>query len=110
MNMAERAREMTNPVDPMSQAAWRALEARVRARRGDTRRGLELMADAVDWIHRTDQTNEQADVHETYAEVAELAGDVGLAERELQTAYELFMAKENIARARRVRAQLKSGR
>ena len=104
--LAELGRELSTPRDAHSQAAWRALLARLEAADGDIENGTRLADEAVRWAETTDQTDTIAEVHVARAEVHERAGRFAESRADLDVALAAYQSKGSITGARRVRAQL----
>jgi class 3 adenylate cyclase/tetratricopeptide (TPR) repeat protein len=106
--ISERAEELVgaDPSDRDAQFRWRAVRAKVLARRGD-HVAAELMArEALALVESTDWLNAKAGVHLDMAEVLQLSGRLEEAGIALQAALRLFEAKENDVAARRTRARI----
>ncbi len=96
------------PDDVASQVAWRAVRGKVHARRGSLAEGERLVRRALEVARRTDFVDVIATTHADLAEVLELAGRRREARDELERALELYVVKENVAVAARVRSRLEA--
>ncbi len=103
---AEIAREISPPDDTESQARWRSLLAVLEARAGRLDTALQLADDAIEWVHRGDQTDSTADRHRDRAEVRRAAGLLSEARADLEEAVRLYLEKGNIPSRRRAQAML----
>ena len=94
-----------DPSDIDAQYRWRAVRAKVLARRGDYAAAEALAREAVALTAGTDWLNTRAEVHLDLAEVLQLAGRSGEAIAAVDEALRLYEAKENVVAARRARAR-----
>ena len=102
---AERA-AATEVRDIDAQFRWRAVRAKLLARKGEHAAAEDLMKEAVSLIARTNWLNARAGVQLDLAEVLELAGRRDDALRAIEAARALFEAKENVVAAARARDRL----
>jgi class 3 adenylate cyclase/tetratricopeptide (TPR) repeat protein len=101
-----RSREAATSDDFNAQAAWRAVQAKILARRGDLEEGERLAREAVDIIDRSDELSHQGDLRADLAEVLQLAGRTGESIAVLEQALERYEQKENRVSADTTRALL----
>jgi class 3 adenylate cyclase len=104
--IARRCAALATEDDASPQAIWRQVRARVLARRGLTRRAVDLAQEAVDVIMTTDHLNEQADAMIDLAlvyQAAECSDDAAAA---FAAAAEIYGAKGNIVGGREARSLL----
>jgi class 3 adenylate cyclase/tetratricopeptide (TPR) repeat protein len=106
-SMSVRAEELVavDPSDLDAQYRWRAVRAKVLARRGDYAAGEALAREAVALTAGTDWLNTRADVHLDLAEVLQLAGRSEAALSAVDEALRLYEAKENVVAARKAQAR-----
>jgi predicted ATPase/class 3 adenylate cyclase len=90
--------------DVFSQVLWRAVRAKIRARRGELAEAEALARQAVALVEKTDMLNTQGDTLADLAEVLALAGRPTEAISTLEQAAELFERKGNRVSLERVRA------
>jgi tetratricopeptide (TPR) repeat protein len=83
--------------DLHAQAFWRAIEARLAARRGEVELGESLAKAAVAIIEQTDAVSQHAKVLLDLAEVLRLADNEAGAGAAVKKAEELYRAKGNVA-------------
>jgi class 3 adenylate cyclase/tetratricopeptide (TPR) repeat protein len=95
-----------DPTDLDPQIRWRAVRARVLARRGEHARAEALAREALGLIAGFDWTNQHAQTAEALAEVLELGGRRREAQAALREALRLYEAKGNVVAARKVRARM----
>jgi class 3 adenylate cyclase/tetratricopeptide (TPR) repeat protein len=101
--------EQTGALDDAStQIRWRALRAKVLARRGQFEQAETLARDAVDRTYRTDYIDDSAQIVGSLAEVLELAGDAAEARACFEEALELYERKGNVVSAARIRERLRA--
>ena len=93
--------------DVASQATWRAVRARVLARRGELEPALQLARDAVAIVDRTDFLVWRGEALLDLGEVQRLAGDSASFARTVNDALRLFEAKGHVVLAERARALLR---
>jgi tetratricopeptide (TPR) repeat protein len=106
-SMSVRAEELVarDPSDVDAQFRWRAVRAKVLARRGEYAAAEALMREAVALTADTDWLNTRANVQIDLAEVLQLAGRRDEAVAALDEALQLFEAKENVVAVRRARTR-----
>jgi Flp pilus assembly protein TadD len=91
-------------VDP--QFRWRAVRAKVLARRGEYAAAETLAHESVSLIAHTDWLNQRANLQMDLAEVLQRAGRRDEALAAVEEAIHLFEAKENRVAATRARGRL----
>jgi len=91
---------------PSFQAERRALDAKIRARRGDCVAADRLAREAVAIADATQYLNLQAQAYADLGEVLALAGETGAAREALKQALERYGRKGNLVGAERARARL----
>jgi hypothetical protein len=89
------ARDSSPVGDTVSQSLWRVAAALLTARDGDADRTRQLVEEAVEWMDRSDQINEQADVRRRAANAMLRIGDDAAARRLLEEALDRYRAKGN---------------
>jgi tetratricopeptide (TPR) repeat protein len=94
---AQTARDHAGEGDLHAQVFWRAIEARVAARRGELELGESLAQAAVGIMEQTDAVSQHAKVLLDLAEVLRLAGNEAGARTAVKKAEELYRAKGNVA-------------
>lgn len=99
------AEAVRDPSDIDPQIRWRAVRAKVLARRGEHAAAETLAREAISLISRTNWLNDHARVRLDLAEVLQLAGRGGEALGEVEKAIELYDSKENRVAAARARAR-----
>jgi ATP/maltotriose-dependent transcriptional regulator MalT len=100
------AAQVTAADDDLSvQIMWRAVRARLLARRGAIPQAKRMSAEAVRLAERTDWLTDHADALISHAQVLRMAGDRGGAEDACDTAVALYSEKGNRVGIRRARAQ-----
>jgi class 3 adenylate cyclase/tetratricopeptide (TPR) repeat protein len=104
--IARRCAALATEDDASPQAIWRQVRARVLARRGLTRRAIDLAQEAVDVIMTTDHLNEQADAMIDLALVYRAAERPDDAAAAVAAAAEIYGAKGNIVGGREARSLL----
>jgi class 3 adenylate cyclase/tetratricopeptide (TPR) repeat protein len=92
--------------DVASQIEWRAVRAKVLARRGELEGAESLGREALRLAEQTDDINGQATVLMDLAEVLDLAGERDAALSLVRRARELFEQKGNVVAARAAEATL----
>jgi tetratricopeptide (TPR) repeat protein len=102
----EESRVAASTDDRASQCWWRAVEAKVLARRKCVEEGEQLARQSVIIADETDQTNDRAFCRSALAEVLEAAGKPEEAVAELQAALALYEQKENVVGAAKTRSLL----
>jgi hypothetical protein len=90
----------------ISQILWRAVRAKVLARRGEPESPEKLACEAVALADRTDYLDTRGTVHLALAEVLRLAGREREAAAEAQESLRLHEAKGNVVSAATARALL----
>jgi ATP/maltotriose-dependent transcriptional regulator MalT len=90
--------------DVFSQVLWRAVRAKIRARRGELAEAEAMGREAVALVEKTDMLNTQGDTLADLAEVLSLAGRPAEAISVLEQAAEIFERKGNRISLERVRA------
>ena len=103
---AQLSREAATPDDQSAQAGWRAVQARVLARRGQFEEAERLARQAVTITDRSDQPNDRGDARVSLAEVLRLASKSKEAIPVLAEALQLFEAKGNDVSANKARGLL----
>jgi Flp pilus assembly protein TadD len=98
--------ELAATADMASQISWRAVRAKVLARRHEFEAAEELARGAVALAEQTDGLNSQGRALMDLAEVLELAGRAGEAQPVVEQALHLFEQKGNAVSARKARAVL----
>src|SRR5918995_3301517 len=93
--------------DAQTEIVWRAIRAKVLARRGDVAAGEALAREAVERAHATDYLEDIALTLLDLAEVLELAGRTDEAVRAIEKAIALFERKQAVPAAERARARLR---
>jgi tetratricopeptide (TPR) repeat protein len=94
---AQTAREHAGEGDLHAQVFWRAIEARLAARRGEFELGESLAKTAVGIMEQTDAVSQHAKVLLDLAEVLRLADNEAGARAVVKEAEELYRAKGNVA-------------
>jgi class 3 adenylate cyclase/tetratricopeptide (TPR) repeat protein len=98
--------ELAATADMTSQISWRAVRAKILARRDEFTAAEELARGAVALAEQTDGLNSQGRALIDLAEVLELAGRAGEAQPVLEQALHLFEQKGNAVAARKAGAVL----
>jgi class 3 adenylate cyclase/tetratricopeptide (TPR) repeat protein len=101
-----RAEQATVPEDVLGQAWWRAVRARILARRGQAEDALRVSAEATDLLRRTDDLPFIGDALAARAEVLLLLGRPKEARPVLQEALAVYERKGIVASAERARKAL----
>ncbi len=101
------AEELSADDDLHSQAVWRAVRAKVLARRGLGNEAEELAREAVELLRGTDALALQAATLEDLAEVLALVGADGAREY-LEEALDLVERKDDVASTERLRASVRA--
>ena len=101
-----RSRGAAKSDDYDAQAYWRSVYAKVLAQRGGLEEAMPLAREALEFIDRTDEVNQQATFRLNLAEVLRLAERPGEAVTVLERALELFEQKGNRVMTDRTRALL----
>jgi class 3 adenylate cyclase/tetratricopeptide (TPR) repeat protein len=100
----ERSREAATSDDFNAQAAWRASQAKILARRGEPEEAERLAREAIEIIDRSDELSHQGDFRVGLAEVLQLAGRTDESIPVLEEALERYERKENRVAADTTRA------
>jgi class 3 adenylate cyclase/tetratricopeptide (TPR) repeat protein len=103
---ASRAADMGASDDAFNQMNWRAVKAKVLARRGDREEAVRLAREAVAIAATTDDLSGQGDTNADLAEVLELAGKPDEAVTALEQALDRYERKGNVVSATRARCRL----
>jgi tetratricopeptide (TPR) repeat protein len=98
--------DLTPPDDIASEVGWRALRAKILARRAELEQAERLSTEAVRLIEQTDALPHHADVLVSRAEVLRLAGRSEEATAALQEAIRLYETKGILPALERTRALL----
>jgi class 3 adenylate cyclase/tetratricopeptide (TPR) repeat protein len=98
--------ELAGTADAASQISWRAVRAKILARRGEYAAGEALAREAVALAERTDGLNSQGRALMDLAEVLEVAARVDEARSVIEQALQLFQRKQNAVSAGHARAVL----
>jgi tetratricopeptide (TPR) repeat protein len=106
----ERSREAATSDDFNAQAGWRAVQARILARRGELEEAERLAREAIEIIDRSDELSHQGDLRVGLAEVLQLAGRTDESIPMLEDALERYEQKENRVAAATTRALLAEAR
>jgi class 3 adenylate cyclase/tetratricopeptide (TPR) repeat protein len=99
-----RSREAATADDFNAQAAWRAGQAKILARRGEHEEAERLAREAIEIIDRSDELSHQGDFRVGLAEVLQLAGRTDESIPVLEEALERYEQKENRVAADTTRA------
>jgi class 3 adenylate cyclase/tetratricopeptide (TPR) repeat protein len=105
-SLSEISEEATAPDDIASLVGWRAVRAKVLARRGEFERAEKLVDEAVELSEATDFLNMQADVLLDRAEVLRLAGRANETRPSVEGSIALYEQKGNVVAATHARALL----
>ncbi len=103
---ADRGREAATSDDYNAQSLWRAVKAKVLARRGDFDEAERVAEEAIASVDRSDELNNRANVRTDAAEALQLAGRTDRAVVLLQEALAQFEQKGNVVMSERTRALL----
>jgi tetratricopeptide (TPR) repeat protein len=95
---------LTVPEDVDAQVAWRAVRAKLLARRGEVAEAESLAREAVAQASSTDDIQLRAEALTALAEVLRIAGSSGQAEAALGEAIAFYERKGNLVAAATVRA------
>jgi tetratricopeptide (TPR) repeat protein len=98
--------EAARPNDIHAQIRWRAIRAKVMARKGNFESADDLAREAVAFAAESDFLNDHADALVDHAEVLRLAGRRAEASSVVESAVALYEQKGNVASAARARAVL----
>ena len=104
--LVQRARDLANEEDVLSQAMWRQVQALVLASRGEHGEAVRLAREAVAIMEPTDALSEQGQALGDLAEVLTAAGRTDEAAAAFEQALARYERKKNLAMAERVRARL----
>ena len=102
----QRSREVATSDDFNAQAAWRAGQAKILARRGEHEEAERLAREAIEIIDRSDELSHQGDFRVGLAEVLQLAGRTDESIPVLEEALERYEQKEFRVAADTTRALL----
>ena len=102
----QRSREVATSDDFNAQAAWRASQAKILARRGELEEAERLAREAIEIIDRSDELSHQGDFRVGLAEVLQLAGRTDESIPVLEEALARYEQKENRVSADATRALL----
>jgi tetratricopeptide (TPR) repeat protein len=105
----ERAREVTIPEDVVDVVGLDALEAILRARRGELEAAQELATRALVHVDETDHVSLRLDARWSAAEVFELAGKSDEARALLEESIEIAERYGHLVAAERARKRLAAG-
>jgi class 3 adenylate cyclase/tetratricopeptide (TPR) repeat protein len=105
-----RSRDAATSDDFNAQAAWRASQAKILARRGEHDEAERLAREAIEIIDRSDELSHQGDLRVGLAEVLGLAGRTEESIPVLEEALERYEQKENRVAADTTRALLADAR
>jgi class 3 adenylate cyclase/tetratricopeptide (TPR) repeat protein len=100
------SREAATSDDFNAQAAWRAAQAKILARRGELEEAERLAREAIEIIDRSDELSHQGEFRVGLAEVLQLAGRTDESIPVLEEALERYEQKENRVAADTTRALL----
>jgi tetratricopeptide (TPR) repeat protein len=103
---ANRAEELGSSDDPVTQLRWRAVRAKVLARRGEHAEAERIAREAVALSDETDQLDMQGDAYADLAEVLVLADRPEEATEALEQALARYERKEDLVKAGRARDRL----
>jgi len=106
----QRSRESATSDDFNAQAMWRAVQAKILARRGELEEAERLAREAIEIIDRSDELSHQGDFRVGLAEVLQLAGRSDESIPILEEALERYEQKENRVAADTTRALLAEAR
>jgi class 3 adenylate cyclase/tetratricopeptide (TPR) repeat protein len=106
----QRSREAATSDDFNAQAAWRAVHAKILARRGELEEAERLAREAIEIIDRSDELSHQGDFRVGLAEVLGLAGRTDKSIPVLEEALARYEQKENRVSADATRALLAEAR
>ena len=102
----QRSREVATSDDFNAQAAWRASQAKILARRGELEEADRLAREAIEIIDRSDELSHQGDFRVGLAEVLQVAGRTDESIPVLEEALARYEQKENRVSADATRALL----
>ena len=108
LRLTEEADECAGPDDFDAQARWRAIRAKVLARRGQYRAAAQLAEEAVALVPAASDPSELAELLVAQAEVLRLAGALDQAEASLRRALQLYENRRITPLAGQTRALLAS--
>jgi tetratricopeptide (TPR) repeat protein len=99
------SRETATSDDHDAQARWRSVEAKLLAKREEFDEAEAVAREAIDVIGRSDELDNQAQMHVSLVEVLRLAGRNEEAIQALDEALVLFERKGNLVMTERLRGQ-----
>ncbi|HEY7003318.1 MAG TPA: adenylate/guanylate cyclase domain-containing protein [Gaiellaceae bacterium] len=99
--------EASQPADISAEAGWRAVRAKIHARRGELEAAERLSAEALRLIEPTDSLTQRAQTLVSRAEVLRLAGKPDEAVAALEEAARLYEAKGVVPAVQETRALLR---
>ena len=105
-HLSEISEAATASDDIASLAGWRAVRAKVLARRGEFHRATQLAGEAVQLVEQTDALNMHGDALLDRAEVLRLAGRKRESQPLIEKAIGLYERKGNVVSAEQARALL----
>ena len=101
-----RSERAASPEDVEAQAMWRSIRAKILAGRGEADEALRLSAEAVEWVHRSDNLQEIGDCLLDRARVLRLLGLSAEARASLEEALAVYGRKGIVPSIERTRALL----
>jgi len=101
-----RVEEVAADDDPVEQASWRSVRARILARRGEHELAIRLANEAVALRRQSDSPMLMAEVLVDLAEVLRHAGDEAAAEAARSEAVSLYESKGDVVSAARLGAEI----
>jgi tetratricopeptide (TPR) repeat protein len=104
--LATQSRDTGDPNDPVTQALWRQVSAKVHSHRGDYAEAARLAGEAVTFTQQTDSPKFQADALADLAGVLDVAGRHDEAVAALRDALDQYELKQIVPLARRTRKRL----
>jgi ATP/maltotriose-dependent transcriptional regulator MalT len=104
--LALEAQDAADPDDLSAQIGWRAVYARLLARRGDIPGAKRISAETVALAGRTDWLSDHADTLLAHSEVLRMAGETEETGRAIREALSLYGRKGNEIGIRRAREAL----
>ena len=104
--LTEESEQLAGSAGAATQISWRAVRAKILARRGELDEATLLAREAVDLAERTDDLNSHGRALTDLAEVLESGRRAAEAARVLERALELFEQKGNTVSAARIRGRL----
>jgi predicted ATPase/DNA-binding SARP family transcriptional activator len=106
LGLTQEAEACAGPYDFDAQARWRAIRAKVLARRGQFRAAAELAEQAMALVPAAAAASELAEYLLDQAEVAQLAGQFDQADASLRKALKIYQSRRIAPLAERTRAML----